>query len=260
MLEIEIVLGVLKSIRKVQEFFECFGYCVLCFDHGYNLRKNIRKSYKAKRTAFQPQEDLELLEIFDKAVQNLKEIYLPMIGFRNVFYQEGYEADDVIASVCNDIYDTDDEGIIITRDKDLWQCVRNNVIVFDPITRKRVTAKSFYNGNGIVAKKYWIVKALAGCDSDNVKGIERVGEQSVFKFLSARLPVHHQVYSRIQKNYMKFVKKNAPLVKLPFEGIESFTINEDSFTEASWNRFLECIGIADMPNIFRMVRRRKSLI
>lgn len=54
------------------------------------------------------------------------------------------EADDIIAGLVN-VYDDDTTNIIVSSDKDFMQLIRDNVILFDPVSKKTRNLSEYNN-------------------------------------------------------------------------------------------------------------------
>jgi 5'-3' exonuclease len=121
----ESATGVLYGVfRDIVEFTNLFDAerVAFCFDGGHDHRTKIYQGYKEhRRRAHSDYDEEELLLRRDlrKQIYRLRNTELNRAGFRNIFWQEGYEADDVIAWVCeHHTYDF----IIVSSDQDLYQC------------------------------------------------------------------------------------------------------------------------------------------
>ena len=123
-----VVYGFLKDIITLKKRFET-NYIVFCWDYGKGIRKLISSDYKSNRHKDKEDDDFEIS--FKKQVTLLRTEYLKQIGFRNIFYQDGYESDDIIASVCRNLPDGD-KGIIVSADHDLYQLLTANISMYNP--------------------------------------------------------------------------------------------------------------------------------
>jgi DNA polymerase-1 len=94
------------------------------------------------------------------------------------------EADDLIAYYCQTAID--EEIIIFSADKDLTQLISDRVTVYSPNT------KQYYkNGDSILINKVSIphynvllCKIFTGDKSDNIDGIEGLGEKTLIKLFA----------------------------------------------------------------------------
>jgi DNA polymerase-1 len=92
------------------------------------------------------------------------------------------EADDLIAYYCK--IAVDEKIIIFSADKDLTQLISENVTIYSPITKQY-----FKNGDNIIINKVAIphynvmlTKVFTGDKSDNIDGIEGLGEKTLLKY------------------------------------------------------------------------------
>jgi DNA polymerase-1 len=243
-----VVYGFLKDIDSLKQKFGT-SKVVFCWDFGKGLRKKIDLDYKANRKSEgkepSPEEILELAE-FKIQVSRLRKEYLKDIGYRNVFYQKGYEADDIIASVCKNLPE-DDEAIIISADHDLYQLLSSKVSMYHPQKRKMVTKKSFQKEHEVSVKQWPMVKAIAGCSSDNIKGVMGVGEKTAIKYLRGELKKELKTFQDIADNEKNgTIKRNLLLVHLPLSGTKTFSLKEDNLSKSGWRKVTESLGLKSL--------------
>lgn len=104
------------------------------------------------------------------------------------FEQEGYEADDIIASLSKQAQDKKFEVFICTGDRDSFQLVNENVTVLYPkkgVTEmSRMTPSAVYEKYGLTPKQYPDFAALRGDPSDNLPSIPGVGEKTATKWIT----------------------------------------------------------------------------
>lgn len=250
------VFGLFRDIQTLQEIYPG-GRFVFCFDVGRSLRKQVFPAYKSARAKLREDMDQEKREALSE-VQNqltrLRTKYLPYMGYRNVFYQEGYEADDVIASVCltltsdawMDRVDVRDSVVVVSSDSDLYQLLAiPNVSIWNPRTRKVYTWKTFAEDYGLSATKWARVKAIGGCSSDNIPGVPGVGEKTAIKFLRAELHSGSEKFKRIT-NAQKDIEFYFKLTKLPYPGTDEFVLRDDAVTNRRWRKAMERLGMASL--------------
>lgn len=108
--------------------------------------------------------------------QYLEEIFVRQVEIIN------NEADDLIAYYCK--IATNEKIIIFSADKDLTQLISENVTIYSPITKEY-----FKDGDNIVINKVNIphynvllTKVFTGDNSDNIYGIEGLGEKTLIKY------------------------------------------------------------------------------
>ncbi|MFM8627735.1 MAG: 5'-3' exonuclease H3TH domain-containing protein, partial [Candidatus Nanopelagicus sp.] len=104
------------------------------------------------------------------------------------FEQEGYEADDIIASLSKQAQDKKFEVFICTGDRDSFQLVNENVTILYPkkgVTEmSRMTPSAVYEKYGLTPKQYPDFAALRGDPSDNLPSIPGVGEKTATKWIA----------------------------------------------------------------------------
>lgn len=147
-----------------------YNFIGACFDvKGKTFRHEEYISYKATRVEC-PQDLIPQIDI-------AKEIFAAY-GIMN-FEKEGYEADDLIATLTTQAQEKNYLIRIVSGDKDLLQLVNKNVEVL--LTKKGVTNLKLYNAQTIkeeleiTPKQIIDYKALVGDNSDNIKGIPGIG-------------------------------------------------------------------------------------
>lgn len=253
------VYGLLRDVVSFQDTFDT-NRIVFCFDRGRTLRIREFPDYKKHRRQPVTNEEEQSLRIeLRKQIHKLRREYLLEIGYRNVLSQYGYEADDIIASVCNTIIARKEEGIIIGRDKDLYQLISHRISMFDPQSHKMLTLQSFKKEYGIPPLRWVEVKCMAGCGTDGIPGIKGVGEKTAIRFLRGDLPATAKGYQSIVKGNAVW-ERNRSLIELPYQGCASFELQEDEITEKSWRRFAKRFGMRSImhqgPFSSREVRRK----
>lgn len=250
-----VIFGYLRAVEDLVDTFQAHGV-VHCFNYGRNDRYELFPDYKIKRRSKQKEgtdEEVKMWKEFDRQRNLLRTTYLPMLGYNNVAYEEGKESDDTMAAV---VLPEGDHGVLITSDGDLLQCIRPNIIFFDPQRNKRVTWQSYQKEHGILAKDHWKVLTLAGCATDEVPGLPGIGKKTAYKYLRGELPKHHKTYATIKSGFKRILKQNKPLVKLPFPGTAPQHVKNDEFSIEKWN---ELCGDLGMKSLRRKDRGRKKL-
>lgn len=108
---------------------------------------------------------------------------LGLLGIR-VLEAEGAEADDCIASLAGRFKDRR-SVVIVGADKDLRQCLDENVVMWDPAQGKEklVTRDSFVEETGLAPGQWADFQAMTGDAADNIPGIPKVGPKTAMGFL-----------------------------------------------------------------------------
>jgi len=179
-----------------------------------------------------------------KQLEDLRTHVLTDMGFVNVFSQKGFEADDLIASVALRC-PKNSEAIIVSSDEDLYQLLGSNRMIWNPHKKKILNRKWFKEEYGIEPSQWRTVKALAGCSSDNVPGIPGVGEKTAIKFIKREIKKGTKTYDKFE-NAETIIKRNLPIVKLPYPGTGKPIPKRDKITVESWNMVMEGFGFISL--------------
>ena len=151
-------------------------YIVFALDSkGDTFRKEIYPEYKANR---------------DEAPQDLKK-QLPVaiewireMGFAHLA-KEGYEADDIIATLAKYGKEQGLKVKIISHDKDLYQMIDDNrVVMYDSIKRKEINENECFKKFGVYPKDFIDFQAILGDSSDNIPGVKGIGKVGASKLIN----------------------------------------------------------------------------
>lgn len=156
---------VLKILREERPAY--FGF--IMDGRGPHFRHECFAAYKAQRPPA-PEALIQQLE-------PLKEL-LGLLGV-SVIVSEGCEADDCIASLAGR-YQRECPVVILGADKDLRQCLRDNVVLWDPAAKdeKITTLDDFRAETGMEPSSWPDYQALIGDSSDNIPGVPQVGPKT----------------------------------------------------------------------------------
>jgi DNA polymerase I len=92
--------------------------------------------------------------------------------------RDGYEADDVIATLATRAARKRIDTVIVTADKDFMQLIGPHVTLWDTMRDRRTTAREIRDRFGVEPRALIDIQALTGDPIDNVKGIPGVGEKT----------------------------------------------------------------------------------
>ncbi len=96
---------------------------------------------------------------------------------------EGYEADDILATLAERYASKDLHVVLISRDKDLDQLVGPNVVIYDPMKDETIDAAGIEAKKGYPPEKAIEVQMLTGDSIDNIPGIPGVGPKTAVKLI-----------------------------------------------------------------------------
>ncbi|NBE07628.1 DNA polymerase I [Paragemmobacter ruber] len=88
---------------------------------------------------------------------------------------EGYEADDIIATLARQATEAGGDVTIISSDKDLMQLVGPGVMMFDPMKTRAIGPDEVFEKFGVPPSRVVDVQALSGDSVDNVPGAPGIG-------------------------------------------------------------------------------------
>ena len=163
-------------LRAIQEWSPT--HCAIAFDLPVPTFRHLQyPDYKAHR----PETPPELRPQFDRARELMRAFNVP------VFEVEGYEADDVIGTLCRKAEEQQMEAVILTGDTDTFQLVSPWVRVdlhYSAQERKvydEIAVRERYGG--LVPAQQPDLKALKGDPSDNIPGVPGIGDKTAVKLL-----------------------------------------------------------------------------
>ena len=129
------------------------------------FRNDLHPDYKANRS--EPPEDLVPQFSLIKKV--------PAAFNVASLEQEGFEADDLIATYVRLARAQGTTVTIVSSDKDLMQLVGEGVAMYDPVKSRHIGPQEVREKFGVGPEKVVDVQALAGDASDNVPGVPGIG-------------------------------------------------------------------------------------
>lgn len=248
-----IIYSFLKTLIALQEQFRT-SRLLFCFDSKSSLRKKIYPQYKEKRHSKELTDDeLEFEKAFRSQVKKLREIYLPKIGYRNIYQAPGFESDDLIARLAMTIAGlakrSEDKAVIITADHDLYQMISPNVSVYNPSSGKELTLQGLKKSLGISPRQWTLVKTIAGCPTDGVSGIKGVGEKTAIKYIKDELKTTSKAWKSIKsKEGQTIIERNFQLVWLPFPNTPTLEIREDHLSLTGWKSVCKQLGMRSIEH------------
>ncbi|MCW2795405.1 DNA polymerase I [Nocardioides sp.] len=134
--------------------------------------------YKAKRNKT-PIEFSSQLPLIEEVLDALR---IPFLK------KDGYEADDIIATLVTQALAADIEVLILTGDRDSLQLVTETSTVLYPMRgvsdMARMTPDAVETKYGVPPYRYPEIAALVGEDSDNLPGIPGVGPKTAAKWIN----------------------------------------------------------------------------
>lgn len=226
------------------------GDFVFCLDGGRPKRMDDYPTYKGTRNKRRASpEEMAIYKSLNEQANELAFKILPDLGYhKSIFLHQGYEADDLIASVINNNSGPDVSFTIISSDKDLYQLLAEDVCIFKPMTKEIYTQLDFFQEWGIKPSRWAKVKAIAGCETDDIVGVSGVGEKTAAKYLRGELPVHHKTHAAISEQSQEQFQQNLILTRLPYPGTPNCIIRPHKANKDKWRRTTEALGMESLKN------------
>jgi DNA polymerase-1 len=97
--------------------------------------------------------------------------------------QDGFEADDLIATYVREAHEVGATATIVSSDKDLMQLVTDGVIMFDTMKDKKIGRAEVIEKFGVPPEKVIEVQALIGDSTDNVPGVPGIGVKTAAQLI-----------------------------------------------------------------------------
>jgi DNA polymerase-1 len=154
----------LKILRE-----KAAGYVAIAFDApGPTFRHEVFGEYKSNRPSMP--DDLRV------QVPPIKEIVSALRV--PVLEKEGYEADDLIATLARKLDREGVETVIVSGDKDLMQLISPHVTMYDSMKDKTFRVPEVKERFGVSPDKVVEVMGLMGDATDNIPGVPGIGPKT----------------------------------------------------------------------------------
>ncbi len=230
-----LLTGFINFVNQLQKSHST-DYIVFALDSKEgNFRKEFYPEYKANRPA--PPEDL--VKQLGVAIS-----WIEKMGFKTLS-KDGYEADDVMATLMKFAREQGIIGKMVSSDKDLYQLIYDDqVYLYDWVKRKDIKEAECIAKFGVPPKYFVDFQALIGDSSDNVPGVPGVGPKTASKII---LEYHtlEDIYENIEKVGTPRIRKllienkeqafiSRELVKLKDDIYESFALDEFKFENKNY--------------------------
>jgi len=165
--------GVLNMLRKLQNDFHPDCFAVVFDPKGKTFRDALYSEYKAQRPAMPDELRGQIEPLFDM----IRALGLPLL------IVDGYEADDVIATLAGKAGQLGFNVIISTGDKDLAQLVNDRITLVNTMNDTTMDRQGVRDKFGVEPEQIVDYLALVGDKSDNIPGIPGVGPKTAAKWL-----------------------------------------------------------------------------
>jgi len=168
------VFGFISMLRKLIQDEHPDYLVVASESEGPTVRHQQFQDYKATRPRM-PEDLAQQLPYIDAYCRAMR---IPVVS------REGYEADDVIATLSRLAVEEGLEVVIVTIDKDLFQLVTDRVNILDTRTMTRFTPDEVMKKWSVRPDQIGDVLSLVGDTSDNIPGAPGIGEKGAIALIS----------------------------------------------------------------------------
>ena len=166
--------AMLWKLLRETKMSEAPTHLAVIFDAGREtFRNKISAEYKAHRPP-PPDELIPQFALIRDAVQAFNVACIE---------QDGYEADDLIATYARDVVNAGGDVTIVSSDKDLMQLIRPGVVMLDTMKGKRIGRDEVIEKFGVPPEKVIDVQSLAGDSVDNVPGVPGIGVKTAAELI-----------------------------------------------------------------------------
>jgi len=172
------VFGFFRKLFSVLREYQPDGVAV-AFDKGATWRHEEFGEYKATRDAMPD----EMRPQMDRIEQVLEALKIPTLTLEN------FEADDILGGLARQAADEGHDVLILSGDRDMFQLVSDRVKVLytsggpSPTTLAYGVPEVAERYGGLDPEQFLEMKALVGDNSDNIPGVQGVGEKTAIRFL-----------------------------------------------------------------------------
>src|SRR5438067_6604589 len=177
-LQVNAVLGFCNMLWKLLRDMkpeERPTHLAVVFDKSERtFRNEFYPAYKAHR----PDAPVDLVPQFKYIREAVRAFDIPCLE------QEGYEADDLIATYARIACEAGAKTTIVGSDKDLMQLVGDTVVMYDTMKDRRIGRAEVIERFGVGPEKVIDVQALIGDSTDNVPGVPGIGVKTAAQLIA----------------------------------------------------------------------------
>jgi len=167
------VYGFCRTIKSLIDKYDIKYIIVVWDSKGETFRHQIYSQYKSSR-------DHAPIELFEQ--KDLIMEFLDIIKLRQI-YVNGIEADDLIYSLAKKFDNDNEDIVIVSSDKDMFQILSLNVNIYDPFKDELITKGQAEEKFGFKIDKLPFYYALIGDNSDNIPGVKGIGPKTANKLV-----------------------------------------------------------------------------
>ena len=164
-------------------------YLAVILDAGREtFRNQMFADYKSNRRKA-PASLIPQLPYIRRALDALN---VPMIEL------QGYEADDLIGTLCGTLCDQDCDLIVVSSDKDLMQLVTDEIRLFDSMKERWIGMREVITRFGVEPHRVTEILGLVGDAVDNIPGVKGIGEKTAVALMQHFQDLDH-LYDNLEQ-------------------------------------------------------------
>ena len=177
------VWGITNFLLRLYENYHP-AYIGWVHDRGVSFRQAQYPEYKATREKLGE----ELQQDFDRSLERVCQIldafHIPVIAL------DGYEADDVVATLADRAAQHGMQAVIVSGDKDFYQLIGPGIALLNPgrggqaaVEEQWVDQSNANERLGVEPQRVVDYLALVGDSSDNIPGVKGIGDKTAVQLL-----------------------------------------------------------------------------
>jgi len=195
-------------------------YVAVALDAGREtFRNEMFAAYKSNR----PEAPADLIPQFPYFRKVLDALNLPLLEL------PGYEADDIIATLCHRMADKGCELVVVSSDKDLMQLVTDGIKLLDSAKDRWIGKTEVREKFGVAPEQVIEVMGLMGDAVDNIPGVKGIGEKTASALIQ-QFQTLENLYNRLDEIEQMKLRGAARVRELLEKGKDTAFLSRDLAT------------------------------
>ena len=177
------VWGITNFLLRLYENYKP-EYIGWVHDRGVSFRSTEYPEYKATREKLGEEMQQDFDRSLERVCQILDAFHIPVIAIN------GYEADDVVATLASRAVGKGLQAVIVSGDKDFYQLIGPGIALLNPgrggqaaVEEQWVDQSNASERLGVPPSQVVDFLALVGDSSDNIPGVKGVGDKTALQLL-----------------------------------------------------------------------------
>ncbi len=235
-------------------------HVAVIFDHSsHSFRNDIFDGYKANR----PPAPEDLVPQFPLTREATKAFNIACEEM------EGFEADDMIATLACQARDAGGRVTIISSDKDLMQLVGDGIEMYDAMKNKRIDREGVFEKFGVYPDRVIDVQSLAGDSVDNVPGAPGIGVKTAAalinefgdldELLSRAVEIKQPKRRQTLLDHAEQIKLSRELVTLDFNTPLTFALEDLEFRAPIPGQLLDFLTKMEFRTLTKRIAQKFEL-